>query len=526
PSASNDDCQQTVIQGLGGVGKTQVALEVAYLLRNSQPNCSIFWVPAITETGFENAYRKIGDALGINDINDDNADVIGLVKRALTESRESWLLIIDNADDIELVFGRGQSGGLIKHLPFSLKGSILLTTRNLTVAVRFARSNVIRLQQMSRDEAIKLLCQGINLESNDLESLGGLADFLYCLPLAIRQASAYMAATSMPATAYLQHCQSSDKTLVQLLSKDFDDQGRYQNSSNPIVTTWLISFKHIQRDNPTAARYLKFICFLGEKNIPFSLLPPGNDELDKDEAIGTLLAYAFIILQDGTFNTHRLVGVAMRNWLNEESELEDHITSVIQHLARIFPQVKYETRDTWMNYLPHTQRISESQVYCRDSEAKFSLFSKIGQCYIRFGNYTEAEKLSRQMLQLSESLYSQEHPSTVSSIGHLGLVLQRLGRYEEAEQLHRKELQLSEKIHGPEHPDTITSIGRLGLVLQKLDRYEEAKQLHRKQLQLSVKVHGPEHPNTIRRSKDMRNFSQGRDARCRTSIDQSKTGFD
>ncbi|KAK3939475.1 nucleoside phosphorylase domain-containing protein [Diplogelasinospora grovesii] len=272
PSVHKDNCQRTVIEGLGGVGKTQAALEAAYRVRDEHADCSVFWVPAVDTMSFENAYRKIGQTLGIEGIDDDDADIKTLVKTALGASPGSWLMVVDNADDIELVFGSNHSPGLTDYLPFSRNGSLLLTTRNHKVAVRFAQRSIIALAQMDQTEGVELLQQGLGTQTHDTESMERLVDFLGNLPLAIRQASAYMAEIGMSATTYLQRCHSSSKTLIKLLSKDFDDQGRYKNIKNPIATTWLISFEHIARDNPSAARYLRFICFLAEKNIPLSIL--------------------------------------------------------------------------------------------------------------------------------------------------------------------------------------------------------------------------------------------------------------
>ncbi|KAI1839251.1 hypothetical protein JX266_014538, partial [Neoarthrinium moseri] len=95
PSANDDACQKTVVEGLGGVGKTQLALEVAYHIRRESPACSVFWVSAVSAATLENGYRDIGSALELPGLDDDKADVKGLVKAALGKCPGSWLLIID-----------------------------------------------------------------------------------------------------------------------------------------------------------------------------------------------------------------------------------------------------------------------------------------------------------------------------------------------------------------------------------------------------------------------------------------------
>ncbi|RYP03605.1 hypothetical protein DL764_005035 [Monosporascus ibericus] len=138
PSANKDDCQRTAIEGLGGVGKTQVVLEAAYRVRDEHPICSVFWVPAVDSISFEKAYREIGKALGVQGLDDDKANVKSLVKAAFSrESIGSWLLIVDNADDLKLF----ADSTLADYLLFSRKGSILFTTRNYEAAAVLGREH-------------------------------------------------------------------------------------------------------------------------------------------------------------------------------------------------------------------------------------------------------------------------------------------------------------------------------------------------------------------------------------------------
>ncbi|KAJ3553591.1 hypothetical protein NPX13_g10855 [Xylaria arbuscula] len=100
PSATNDDCQRTAIEGLSGIGKTQIALEAAYRVHDEHPDCSVFWVPAIDLT----TYREIGRLLQLPGIDNETADVKVLVKTALGQKNAgNWLLIVDNIDDMELL---------------------------------------------------------------------------------------------------------------------------------------------------------------------------------------------------------------------------------------------------------------------------------------------------------------------------------------------------------------------------------------------------------------------------------------
>ncbi|GAB1314018.1 Tetratricopeptide-like helical (Fragment) [Madurella fahalii] len=455
PGSDKDNCQLTAINGLGGVGKTQLALEAAFRLRG---DCSVFWVPAIDAASFENAYRKIGRQLNLKgfELEEDKRDVKMLVKTALShESAGSWLLIIDNADDVELLFGTG-GVRLSDCLPFSLNGSILFTTRNRDVAVKFdiSNQNTVSLKEMTRSEATKLLEKNLGESQCDEQSMASLLDFLANLPLAIKQASAFMSKTGMSVSKYLGHCRSSDKGLIKLLSKDFEDRGRYNTIQNPIATTWLISFDQISRNNRLAADYLRFACFLAEKNIPVSLLPGTDDELETAEAIGTLKAYAFIAQRDGedSFDMHRLVRLAMRNWL--ASQEEQCMTRVIHRLNELFPFPEHENRDVWMKYLPHMQAALDFQEDADDDMAKGYLLYNTAVAMHRLGKYREAEQIHQQALRLGKKVFGEDHPDTFIYMNSLGTVLGNLGRHKEAEQIFRQGVGLSEVVLGNSHPQT------------------------------------------------------------------------
>lgn len=94
---------KTAIIGLGGVGKTQVILELVYRARESYPDCSILWVPAINTESLQQAYLEAGQQLSISGIKKERADVKKLVQDHLSqENAGRWLLIFDNADDIDM----------------------------------------------------------------------------------------------------------------------------------------------------------------------------------------------------------------------------------------------------------------------------------------------------------------------------------------------------------------------------------------------------------------------------------------
>ena len=516
PDVDKDDCQRTAIEGLGGVGKTQIALEAAFQVRDRHPACHIFWVPAIDFSSFENAYREIGRRLGVSGIDEENADVRLLVKMALAQSADSWLLIIDNADDVELFFGAAAGATpLCDYLPFSHRGSVLFTTRNHDAVVRLdiPRRGIVKLAEMSTPEAADMLQRNLEAhQRSDTQSTSGLLDFLANLPLAIKQASAYIAKTGITATQYLNHCQSGDERVIELLSKEFEDRGRYTSTQNPIAATWLITFHHISRDDPLAAQYLKIMSLLGQKGIPKGLLPPGDGKLRVDEAIGTLRAYAFITerANQESYDIHRLVRLAMRNWLTENGELKKCATAAVKQVDRVFPVPQHENRSVWAMYLPHALAALELRDQSADDAGTSELLLNIGRSSYVLGKYQDAERFYRQALELQTQLLGGEHLDTLSTMNSLGITLERRGRTKEAETIFRHAL-LSLQAFDAAHPLVLACMTSLAVVLTSQGKLAEAETIHRQTLRLRTQLLGMEGIDTLNSASNLANtlYRQG-----------------
>lgn len=497
PDANRDNCQRTIIEGLEGVGKTQIALEAAYLLHNEQPDCSIFWVPAADALTFEIAYRNIGKQLKIPQINQDETDFKQRVKVALSaESSGSWLLVVDNADNINLLFG---PAGILHYLPFSRTGSILFTTRNHEAAVRLdiLAESIFNIPEMSESEALSLLQEGLKRsQTSNIEASKRLLDMLANLPLAIRQASAYMATKHISTLDYLELCESEPKDMIDLLSRDFED--RHQSAKNPVAITWLISFSDIIQRDQLAAEYLKFISILAEEDIPKSLLPPATGRKAM-HAIATLRAYAFITEREGedSFDTHRLARLAMRNWLKKEGELKQCVTSAIQRLNDVVPYPKHTNSAEWMKYLQHAQAVLELSEYSTSKEAEASLFTKVAEGHNRLGQYQIGEQIHRKAIKLREKVFGKYDQNTLVNMSRLADTLYNLGKFPEAEEVYRQTFKLKEEVLGLNHPSTLQTMNYLATALRRLSRYREAEQIYRQIFTLKEKVLGTDHPSTL-----------------------------
>ncbi|QPC72056.1 hypothetical protein HYE68_002808 [Fusarium pseudograminearum] len=228
--------------GLGGIGKTQIALHFAYQVKEKRPEYWIFWVPVLSNETAEGAYVGIAKKLGLQKSNEDD-DMKDLVYQYLSSDKAGkWLLIVDNADEEELIFGSAEKPGLEEYLPQNENGIILLTTRSGQVANDFAQADVIYIEQMDQEEA-KTLFEKSLVQKHllwDKVATGELLAYLTFLPLAITQAAAYLNENRAPIQTYLGLLRNAEKEDMRILEKEFRDNTRYKNSQNAIGTTWTV----------------------------------------------------------------------------------------------------------------------------------------------------------------------------------------------------------------------------------------------------------------------------------------------
>lgn len=309
--------QRTALVGLGGAGKTQIALSFAYQIKETRPEYSIFWVPLLSHETTEQAFVDIAKKLNLQH-KTNNADkcVKDMVCQYLSaDEAGKWLFIIDNADDQTLVSGSEDSAGLDQFFPTSDHGILLMTTRLGHVAEEFAGSDVLEIKEMSKTEAEELFQRHMSGKSvlQDERDVTALLGHLTFLPLAITQAAAYLNQSRAPVRKYLGLLQEAEQDIPKVLGREFKDPTRYRGSRNAVGTTWLVSFDQLRNSDQVAPELLSFMACIEPKAIPQSILP-STDAEETEWALGTLCAYSFLTRQEHAdiFDIHNLVHLAMR----------------------------------------------------------------------------------------------------------------------------------------------------------------------------------------------------------------------
>jgi tetratricopeptide (TPR) repeat protein len=474
-------------------------LELVYRVREKHKNCSVIWIPATNIESLYQAYLEVAQQLHISGWEDEKADVKRLVQDYLSkESAGQWLLIFDNADDIDMWIG--QSTRLIDYLPRSKHGRIIFTTRDRKAGVKLAHQNIVEVPEMDEKMATNLLQKYLvdpDLVNDQLDTKALLRELTY-LPLAIVQAAAYINENRITISEYLSLLGNQEEDVIDLLSEEFEDDGRYHNIKNPVATTWLISFEQIQYRSPLAANYLSFMACIDSKDIPQSLLPAGLSRKKEADAIGTLDAYSFILKRsaDRTLDIHRLVHLATRNWLQKQELIVQWTERAITRLVEVFPDHDHQNRGVWRMYLSHVRYTLASDI-SEDMEDRIKLVWRFGMCLYQDGRYKEAEGQFVKAFKTSSRVLGQEHPNTLTSMANLASTYRNQGRWKEAEDLEVLVMETMKRVLGQEHPDTLTSMANLASTYRNQGRWKEAEELQVRELDICSRVLGQEHPDTL-----------------------------
>ncbi|KAM6510860.1 hypothetical protein FSOLCH5_011305 [Fusarium solani] len=531
--------------------KSQVAIHHAHAVRRASPDTWVFWVHASSIARFEEAYRNIADKLQLPGRDHPQRNVLQLVHAWLCDEENGpWMMVLDNADSVEVFFPRRGAHGsrdqpLASFLPKIGRGSIIITSRNTDVAERLAGLGAIyNVPTMEKSQALQLLQIRLGEDgAEDNVAMSDLVDDLNYMPLAITQAAAYIKRRGprISVSTYLDEFRRSDKKRANLLNRDAGDLRRDESASNSIVTTWQITFEQIRRERSSAADLLSFMSFFNPQGIPESMLqayacdrgPDGEGDLDEnlDEDLETLRGYSLVAVtaDSESFEMHALVQFCTRVWLSSFCDTQRWERKFLKVMSELYPSGEYENWATCQCLDPHVEVIMKEEPGDSKDVLRWArLLTNIVWYRWMRGRYEEAEQMSRRALEAREKVLGREHPDTLTSVGNLGLVLQYQGKYEEAEQMNRRALEASEKVLGREHPDTLKSLNNLGSVLGSQGKYEEAESMNRRALEAREKVLGREHPHTLISVSNLASLlqSQGKYEEAQPMIRRALEGYE
>ena len=500
--------------------KTQIALAYVFWLRETHPEVSVFWIRASNAERFRQAYALIAQECQVPGYDDPKMDVLPLVKGWLEkEARGQWIMVVDDADDIQLFFGQQMGpaeasssshlGSLGRYLPECPHGTILVTTRNMQTGSRLTKGKrPIEVGKMDESETVQLLRARLDGMSVTSSESSALSSRLEHLPLALVQAAAFIRENTIAVGEYLELLDKSDQDLVDLLSEEFETVGRDSEIPRAVAETWILSFEQIQRQNAFAGELLSLMSLFDRQAIPLGFLSCYSEqqgqeqrgEIQLTKALGVLKTFCFVVGdKDDGFDIHRLVQLVTQRWLGRKGTMLQFAGQALLTVSHMYPFGNYENRVVCSAYLPHVYAVLKLDGTGSEGEmvARASLLHCAGGLFYYQGQWKDAEKFLEQAAELQRAVRGEEHLDTLISMANLASTYRNQGRWKEAEALEVQVMETFKRVLGKEHPDTLTSMANLASTYWNQGRWKEAEALEVQVMETFKRVLGEEHPNTL-----------------------------
>jgi len=495
--------QPQAISGLGGVGKTQVALEYAY--RHAQDYQAVFWTRADSRDALVADFLEMAHALKLPERDERDQTVMVAAVKGWLSQHTNWLLILDNADELAL---------LPEFLPSPIRGHLLLTTRAQALG-RLA--NRIEVETLDPDTSALLLLRRAGLlaleaplgqaEEADRQAAIQLAQELGGLPLALDQAGAFLEETGCGLQQYLDLYRSHRADLLRHRG------GVIQDHPDSVATTWSLSFASVEQRSALAADLLRLCALLHPDAIPEELflqgaahLGPvlatmGTDPLAFNQALAVIQSYSLLrrTSHEQTLSIHRLVQAVLQDAMSNEAR-DQWTERAIAALNAAFPEVRDQVWGQWepcSRLLPHVLTTTAVTATQQPGLELASLLTKSADYLLQRAQYEQAEPLYRRALSIHEQTLGGSHPQVAFPLNGLADLYREQGHYEQAEPLYQRVLTIRYQQRGAHHPETAESLHDFARFHELRNQPDRALTLYKQALAIREQRLGPEHPRTV-----------------------------
>jgi tetratricopeptide (TPR) repeat protein len=478
------------IVGLGGIGKSSLALAYAYA--HLADYALIRWLRAEESATVAADFAAMAGPLGLPTDMPDQAALIQAVRERL-EARSDWLLVFDNA---------AEPSTLIPCLPQAGHGHVLITSRYRGFE---QVASELKLDLLPEDDAVALLLGGTEAGAAERLEAAALAKDLGYLPLALAQAGAYVRSTGRRLGDY--------RALLATRRTDLLQRGAPKDAKLPVLLTWGPSLEAAAKECSAARPLLELLAFFAADPLPRTVLvaapdalpEPLRDPLALDDAVTALGRFSLVTAAQGMLTVHRLVQAVTRDGLEMATATARAEAAVrLVNAALPWPSWEHTNWPAIGMLLPHAMATAEAaERLGADLETAANVLNAIALYHWSRAVWVEAEPLYQRAIAIGEKVLGPEHPDLAAWLNNLAELYRATGRYAEAEPLYQRAIAIDEKALGPEHPDLATDLNNLANLYRATGRYAEAEPLFQRALAISEKVLGPEHPDLAARLNNL-----------------------
>ncbi|KAB2098622.1 hypothetical protein AG0111_0g13152 [Alternaria gaisen] len=576
PRPRQDQCQRQkthVLRGLGGMGKTQLAVEFAR--RHHRRFSSVFWLDGRSEDILKRSIASCAGRILPGQIPetsrqyaaDASVDIDAVVKDVIAwlarPDNTAWLLIFDNVDrEYTEQGGDPDAYDVRRYLSGADHGSVLVTTR---LARLEQLGETQHLGKMSTEQGQAILKNWYRKKDDKAESERLLA-LLDGLPLAIAQAGAYLQESGVGLATYLRFYEQQWSELM--ASDDLADAPLQDYPERSVWTTWAISYQAIRERHEHTANLLLLWSFLDNKDLWHGLFAAAcsrsalvakmlsewvgdiaSSEIKFSGAMQLLCNYSLAEqMQDtGSYATHPVVhqwahhsqgkrfaaelsrlAVVAVGWAVPESSTRDYAAlqrRLLLHAQACSSQV-VKRKTVWDRgaAVGSNEDINEDQ----KRETVLDAVHMLGVLYANQGRLGEAEQMYERALQGYEEALGRNHSSTLNTVNNLGLLYKNQGKLGEAEKMFERALRGKEEALGVGHSSTLDTVNNLGLLYKNQGKLGEAEKMFERALRGKEEALGVGHSSTLDTVNNLGNLyaDQGRLGEAEKMYDRALQGYE
>jgi tetratricopeptide (TPR) repeat protein len=484
-----EDPLPQALQGLGGVGKTAVAIEYAHRFRSEYE--LVWWIPADELALIRSSLAALAGRLGLESatatgIESAASAVLDALRRGYPFNR--WLLIFDNADQPE------ELQELIPHGP----GDVLITSRNHRWQ---SVVDTVQVDVFARTESAAFLAKRVprGITESDADRL---ADKLGDLPLALEQAGALQAETGMSVDEYLR--------LLDEHASDIMAEGKSPEYPRSMTAAWKLSVATVRQQLPEAEELLRYCAFFGSDPIPREVLRRGTQMTETRvsdlianpilfaRAIRELGRFALLKIDGGAILIHRLIQALIRDDLSvkEKEKYRHEVHLILTAGAPTSP----EDRRQWPFYaelIAHAASPVTSLERCQDPDVRAFALDMVRYLY-RSGDLLSSKSFAQRFAKQWKEDSGSTHPTVLDAQRLLGNAHRELGEFPEAYRIIEETLSDSQIVLGPLDPLTLALRNAHGADLRAHGDFKNARELDLETLDIHLRVFGEDDPQTWR----------------------------